>query len=176
MVAASTGSGRLERTGSPPFRNHREHSLNAGLASRRRGRPSYQRVVKPLLVLRYFARRRATILTTHPRSPLRLHTLGGLSIGDGHSPTHRSRRALALMSIAASAGADGVERDRILALLWPESDTRRANNSFRQILFGIRRDLGAGGIVYEAARFRLNPALFEVDLWDFEYAGRIGNL
>src|SRR5262252_3367514 len=133
MVAASTGSGRLERTGSPPFTNRREHSLNAGLASRRRGRPSYQRVVKPLLVLRYFARRSATMLTTHPRSPLRLHTLGGLSIGDGHSPTHRSRRALALMSIAASAGADGVERDRILALL-------------------------------------------TVDLWDFEYAVRIGDL
>ncbi|HEV8448646.1 MAG TPA: BTAD domain-containing putative transcriptional regulator [Gemmatimonadaceae bacterium] len=114
-------------------------------------------------------------MTIPPRS-LRLHTLGGLSIGDGNSPTHRSRRALALLSIAAVAGADGVERDRILALLWPESDTLRANNSFRQILFGIRRDLGAGEIIYEAGRFRLNPVLFEVDLWDFEYAVRIGDL
>lgn len=112
----------------------------------------------------------------HPRSALRLRTLGGLSIGDGSSATRRSRRALALLSIAAVAGADGVERDRILTLLWPESDTRRATNSFRQMLFGIRRDLGAGGIVYEAGRFRLNPALLDVDLWDFEYAVRIGDL
>ena len=110
-------------------------------------------------------------MTIPPRS-LRLRTFGGLSIGEGTSPSHRSRRALALLSIAAAAGADGVERDRILALLWPESDAERANNSVRQILFGIRRDLGAGGIIYEAGRFRLNPVFFTVDLWDFEYAVR----
>lgn len=110
-------------------------------------------------------------MTIPPRA-LRLRTLGGLSIGEGNSPTHRSRRALALLALAAAAGPDGVERDRILALLWPESDAERANNSVRQILFGIRRDLGAGRIIYEAGRFRLNPAFFSVDLWDFEYAVR----
>lgn len=110
-------------------------------------------------------------MTIPPRS-LRLRTLGGLSIGEGNSPTHRSRRALALLGLAAAAGADGVERDRVLALLWPESDSERANNSVRQVLFGIRRDLGAGGIIYEAGRFRLNPVIFTVDLWDFEHAIR----
>jgi DNA-binding SARP family transcriptional activator len=57
-------------------------------------------------------------------------------------------------------------------MLWPDSDADHAANSFRQILHGIRRDLGDGAIVYEAGCLRLNPSVFTVDLWDFEHAVR----
>src|SRR4051812_16381484 len=61
-------------------------------------------------------------------------------------------------------------------MLWPDSDADHAANSFRQILHGIRRDLGDGAIVYEGGFLRLNPAIFVVDLWDFEHAIRVNDM
>ena len=107
-------------------------------------------------------------------SPLRrrvsLTTLGTLAIGEGAEVTRKSRRALALLALAAAGGPTGIERSTVLALLWPDSDTDRAANSFRQLLHGIRRDLGDGALVYDAGCLRLDPAIFLVDRWELEHA------
>jgi DNA-binding SARP family transcriptional activator/tetratricopeptide (TPR) repeat protein len=99
-----------------------------------------------------------------------------LAVGDAIDASNRSRRALALLALAAAAGPDGIDRPGVLALLWPDSDTDRAANSFRQILHGIRRDLGEGAIIYEAGSLRLNPETFSVDLWEFEHAIRCDDM
>jgi DNA-binding SARP family transcriptional activator/tetratricopeptide (TPR) repeat protein len=109
-----------------------------------------------------------------PRRVFFLRTLGTLSIEGGADAAHRSRRALALLAMLAAEGPVGVERDRILAFFWPNSDEERAANSFRQILHGIRRDLADATLIYEGGRLRLNPSVFSVDLWDLERAIRDG--
>lgn len=113
--------------------------------------------------------------TTSPRRVFFLRTFGTLSIEGGADASQRSRRALALLALIAADGATGTNRDRVLALLWPNSDAERAANSFRQILHGIRRDLGDETLIYESGRLRLNPSRFTVDLWDFNRALRDGN-
>lgn len=105
-----------------------------------------------------------------PRRIIQLRTLGTLAVDAGDEGGQRSRRALALLALAAGYGPDGVNRESVIALLWPESDSDRAANSFRQVLHGIRRDLGEGALVYDSGRLSLNPSLFNVDLWNFTRA------
>src|SRR5512146_2796620 len=105
-----------------------------------------------------------------PRRIIQLRTLGSLAVDAGDEGGQRSRRALALLALAAGYGPDGVNRESVVALLWPESDADRAANSFRQVLHGIRRDLGEGALVYDSGRLSLNPSLFNVDLWNFNRA------
>src|SRR5512142_547829 len=105
-----------------------------------------------------------------PRRTIQLRTLGALAVDTGEESTQRSRRALALLALAAGSGPDGVNRESVIALLWPESDNERAANSFRQVLHGIRRELGEGALVYDSGRLSLNPTLFSVDLWNFTRA------
>jgi DNA-binding SARP family transcriptional activator/TolB-like protein len=104
------------------------------------------------------------------RRTIQLRTLGALAVDSGEESTQRSRRALALLALAAGSGPDGVNRESVIALLWPESDNDRAANSFRQVLHGIRRELGEGALVYDSGRLSLNPTLFSVDLWNFNRA------
>ena len=70
--------------------------------------------------------------TPSPRRVFFLRTLGTLSI-EGGADSGRSRRALALLALIAAEGPTGVDRDRVLAFFWPNSDAERAANSFRQI-------------------------------------------
>src|SRR6476469_9856850 len=111
-----------------------------------------------------------------PRRVFFLRTFGTLSIEAGGEFGQPGRRALALLALIAADGPAGANRDRVLAFLWPNSDAERAANSFRQILHGIRRDLGDETLIYEGGRLRLNPSLFSVDLWEFQRAIRDGRL
>jgi len=102
-----------------------------------------------------------------------LKTLGGLRVErtDAPLPSNRPRRRLAaLLALIAGHDPPGISRDKLLAYLWPESDTGAARNSLKQALCSLRQSLGnplvncAGGVL------RLDPNLIETDLWQFETA------
>ncbi len=111
---------------------------------------------------------------------IRLQLLGGPAVvGPDIEPdaATKLRRAIALLALVAVAAPQAVARDRLLAFLWPESDTERARNSLRQTLFALRRDLGEEIFVPESvAGLQLDPAHITVDLWDFSAALRNGQL
>jgi adenylate cyclase len=95
---------------------------------------------------------------------LRLRTFGGLSLErDGvpleHLATHR--KSLALLAVVAMHGAIG--RERLMALLWPESGTDRARGSLKQAVHLLRRQLGAPDLLLGTAELRLNPERIECD-------------
>lgn len=100
---------------------------------------------------------------------IRLRTLGGLSVEDasfqGGAATRR--RPLAILAILATAGSKGMSRDRLIALLWPESDEQHARNSLNQALSSLRRDLGADDVVRGTAELRLNEAVITSDVQEF---------
>ncbi len=104
---------------------------------------------------------------------LRLQVLGGLALErdgvpfDGSAPR---RRLLALLALVAGHGAYGLTRDKLLAYLWPESDTPRARNSLKQALFSLRRIVGPCALVSSGDIVRLDPAAIDVDAWEFEAA------
>jgi DNA-binding SARP family transcriptional activator len=104
---------------------------------------------------------------------LRLTMLGTLSMESDHGPPEgvaRRRRPLALLAFIAASGSHGVSRDKVLAYLWPESDTGHARNCLKQTLFALRRDLGRQLFLPGASTLRLDPQRLAVDRWEFERA------
>jgi DNA-binding SARP family transcriptional activator len=102
---------------------------------------------------------------------LRLRTFGGLSLeGTDHAngATPKGRRPLALLALLATSGSRGLSRDKVTALLWPESDAERGRNSLSQVLSSLRRDLGPDDLVLGTAEIRLNADAITSDVENFE--------
>ena len=79
-------------------------------------------------------------------------------------------RVIALLALLIGHGSRGISRDKILAYLWPESDTDHARNSLKQALFSLRHAFSDPVVLWGPGLLRLNPVVVEVDLWLFESA------
>jgi DNA-binding SARP family transcriptional activator len=76
------------------------------------------------------------------RNVFRLNTFGRLFLErDGHrvSGAASQPRRLALLALVAAAGEQGMSRDQLLAMLWPETDEERARKGLNQALYALRR-------------------------------------
>lgn len=103
---------------------------------------------------------------------MRLRTLGGLWIENADGSAHggvRPRR-LAVLAVLAAAGAKGLSRDQLLAILWPESASARGRAALSQTLYSLRADLGVEVVLATRAELRLDPTLLTSDLHDFRTA------
>ena len=111
---------------------------------------------------------------------LRLTTFGGVGIrgadtgvaNTGELPV--SRRALALLVLVAASHATGISRDKVLALLWAESDDEHARNALRQTLHTLRRELHAPELLLAGDSLRLNPQVIATDIGEFDAARTAG--
>ena len=104
---------------------------------------------------------------------LRLRTLGGLTIEDEKGPLAGAiarKRSLALLALVGLGTEQGLSRDRVLAYLWPESDTDRARNNLKQTLFQLRQDLHEDVFARSPGVLRLEPAAISVDACEFQAA------
>jgi len=104
---------------------------------------------------------------------LRLNTFGGLVLqqdGQLHTGPAAQRRRLALLAVVAAAGRRGVSRDKLLGLLWPDTDPESGRHSLYQALHAIRRSLGSDEVFQGSATLQLNPALITSDVGEFEEA------
>jgi serine/threonine-protein kinase len=102
-----------------------------------------------------------------------LRTFGGFDVdlNGAHSRATGFRpRILALLGLLIRHGPRGISRDKILAYLWPDSDTDHARNSLKQALFALRHGFSGPIVPWSCGLLRLNPQLVEVDLWSFESA------
>jgi len=108
----------------------------------------------------------------------RLRTFGGLSIENGRVDAAGAtrRRPLALLALLSIAGHRGVPREKVVSLLWAESDEERGRNSLSQALAALRRDMAGDDVVVGTAELRLNPALIDSDVAEFEGALASGEL
>jgi serine/threonine-protein kinase len=103
----------------------------------------------------------------------RLRTLGGSSLlrdGVAVSGAAAQRRRIALLGILAVAGEAGVSRDKLLALLWPESDTDSARHALSQLLFLVRRDLQDVQLLTGGSELRLSTDQLMSDVAELEQA------
>ena len=104
----------------------------------------------------------------------RLQLFGGPSVtasgDDAIKEIAIQRRRLALLAILALAEDRAVSRDKIIGLLWPESDIEHARNLLNVAVYALRKVLGDEAITSDAAGIRLNSALIQSDVADFEAA------
>jgi len=105
-----------------------------------------------------------------------LRLLGGMSLSDGPRAEVRALLAhpkqMAVLVYVALEGRGGyVQRDAIMGLLWPESDTAHARNTLNQALHALRRGLGRGVLTTRGRHeVGLDPARLECDVWAFREA------
>ena len=108
---------------------------------------------------------------------LRLNTFGGLVLqqdGQLHTGPASQRRRLALLAVVAAAGQRGASRDKLLALLWPDSDPEPARHSLYQAVHAIRRSGGNDEIFLGSTTLQLNTQLITSDVGEFEEAVESG--
>lgn len=110
---------------------------------------------------------------------LHFTTLGSLALTDDEgvlvgAAAQQSR--LLLLALLAVSGPAGMSRDRLLALLWPESDTERARGSLKQALYALRRDTREPELVAGTRTLQLNTAVVASDVDAFTSALAKGRL
>jgi TolB-like protein/Tfp pilus assembly protein PilF len=101
---------------------------------------------------------------------LQLQVLGSPTVtanGGACGGAAAQRKALALLGLLAAVGRRGLSRDRVLAMLWPETAADRANHRLTQLLYSLRRDLGSPELFLGSADLRLNPGVLATDLEAF---------
>src|SRR5690348_4619245 len=110
---------------------------------------------------------------------LRLRALGTLTLERDGKPlagVADQRKRLAILAVLALSGDRAVSRDRLQALFWPESDAERARRALNTALYSLRRELGAAELTTGNTQLRLNSAVVESDVAQFEDARRRGDL
>ncbi len=104
---------------------------------------------------------------------LRLSALGSATVIRDGIPlvgaASQSRR-IALLAAIACAGIEGISRDTLLALLWPEKPEDRARHALSQWLFLMRRDLGVDDLISGSHTLRLNTDRMTADVVEFDTA------
>ena len=104
---------------------------------------------------------------------LRVQTFGGLTLMVEDVPVTgvlTQRRRLALLALLAVARDRGVSRDKLVAYLWPESDTAQARHALSQLLYAQRKAFTPHELFLGHKTVRLNPAVARSDVWEFEDA------
>jgi TolB-like protein len=86
------------------------------------------------------------------------------------------RQALALLTLVGAAGERGLSRDKIVALLWPETEARRAGHRLSQLLHALRGTLGEDVIICGSGEIRLNPERISSDFAEFKASRARGEL
>ena len=109
----------------------------------------------------------------------RVRLLGEIQIDgpDGLITGRAVQRArLALLAVLAASRTNAVSRERLMALLWPESESDRAHALLRDAIYRLRASLAQPAVIATSAELRLDPAYTSCDVWDFEDAVARGDV
>jgi len=104
---------------------------------------------------------------------LRIRMLGSIVVtsdGDAPSMIATQPRRLALLALICRAGERGITRDRILSILWPDSDEQSGRHALTQAVYGLRRDLEVDNAIIGSKTLRLDTRNIDCDLVAFEQA------
>ena len=102
-----------------------------------------------------------------------LKLFGGASLETETGPLQgpaAQRRRLGLLARLALAGSQGLSRDKLIAYLWPESDTDKARHLLSDSLYRINQSLGGDVLVAGGDQLRIDFARLRCDVVEFEAA------
>jgi DNA-binding SARP family transcriptional activator len=103
----------------------------------------------------------------------RLTLHGGASLSTPSGPVigqAAQRRRLALLALLSRSPNYTLSRDKVIALLWPESTTAEARHLLSVSLHALRKELGEDAIRTLGDDLRLEPTSLTVDAWEFDQA------
>jgi TolB-like protein/DNA-binding SARP family transcriptional activator/Tfp pilus assembly protein PilF len=110
--------------------------------------------------------------------PVVLRLLGGAVLERGGAPVvgrAAQRRRVALLSLLAVAPRRTLSRDRLIAVLWPESGTEQARHLLAGAVYDVRRSLGEDALVSRGDDIELG-SIVSTDIDDFTAAIEDGDI
>jgi len=111
---------------------------------------------------------------------LRLRTFGGIGLVDERGEpvpgALAQRRPLALVVIVATSGRQGVSREKLAGILWPDVSPARARHSLTQCLYAARQLFRTDDLFVVDGVIRLNPSRIWSDVGAFARAVEHGEL
>ncbi|MGQ0641058.1 MAG: BTAD domain-containing putative transcriptional regulator [Gemmatimonadaceae bacterium] len=105
-----------------------------------------------------------------------LKLLGGAFIaagdGAGGAVTGRAvqRRRIALLALLSVRSRNGLSRDKLIAFLWPDSDSGRGRHLLSDSVYRINQELGSDTILAVGDELRLDCLTVGCDVTEFENA------
>ncbi|HYW30462.1 MAG TPA: BTAD domain-containing putative transcriptional regulator [Gemmatimonas sp.] len=121
----------------------------------------------------------ASYSAPYSATPFRLTLLGGASLGRGRGDpvvgraVHRHR--VALLALLACSRGGAVNRERLIALLWPESDHEKGRNLLKTAVYDLRKTLGDGALLAVGDDLRLDTGFVGSDVHDLEHSAARGD-
>lgn len=109
---------------------------------------------------------------------LRLQTFGTLRLESSQGPVAgpiSQRHRLALLALLAAATGRQLSRDRLLGLLWPDSDEHSGRTLLNTTVHAVRKALGSEALRSVGDGLYLDPELLPSDLDWLEQHTRAGN-
>jgi TolB-like protein/DNA-binding SARP family transcriptional activator len=91
---------------------------------------------------------------------------GGVPLSGRVAQRHR----LALLALIAMAPGQRLSRDKLIAYLWPDSDSERGRNLLKVSSYVLRSELGESALVSEGDDLRLNADIVRTDAVELEAA------
>ena len=105
---------------------------------------------------------------------MRLRTFGGLWIESVEPTPAVAPRQLGLLALIAAAGRQGISRDRVIGILWPEAGEEQARHALSQTLYSLRRAAGRE-LIGGTTQLRLDPVIGS-DVGELRLASEAGDL
>ena len=114
-----------------------------------------------------------------PRA-VRVHAIGSLRVHFGRTPIESlggpkagTNQALGLFAFLFDRGQQGVEKDEVIEVVWPDASLAVADTAFHRTLLGLRGSLRAGGfgdaVEFRNGRYVLASGLISwSDTWELE--------
>jgi TolB-like protein/DNA-binding SARP family transcriptional activator len=106
-----------------------------------------------------------------------LRLLGGVSLAGPSGPLSGravQRRQLALLALLGGSRTGSLSRDKITALLWPESPSKRARSSLSDTLHVLTKTLGEDAVLQTGEGLLLNPEAVWCDVQAFSSSLKAG--
>src|SRR5262245_22055202 len=110
---------------------------------------------------------------------LRIITFGTLCVRKDRSTLAGAAaqpRRLGLLALLARSGDRVVTREKVTALVWPDSDEELARRAITQSIYALRQELGSDETIVGVKELRLNPELITSDVAEFSAAIRANRL
>src|SRR5688572_18194318 len=107
-----------------------------------------------------------------------LTLFGGFDVEGANALTGRAtqRKRQAVLALLGSGSHPQISRDKIVGLLWPETDDDRARRLLASSIYDLRQVLGDDAILATGDDLRLNPERIRSDVREFDAAFERGEL
>lgn len=100
---------------------------------------------------------------------------GGQIIKQGNMVTEWESNSARIMAFLFASYPQGLRRERVIDMLWPEGDLSRGSSQFHSTMYRVRNSLFKDFVIHAHGTYRLNPDFsYRYDVTEFQRLARLG--